>query len=249
MNIQSYTIVHYGKDYIAWALRSIFPFVEQAHVFYTPHPSHGHSSNIRPIETASEIAEEAQQFNYQDKLVWHNQSGIRYEGNQRDDAVKVCKDSGADIIIVLDVDEIWHSNVLEESLDIVINGNARNWLINFTHLWRSFNHCCRDQGWPVRFIDLRQDNDSVGYIPKELGDIYHFGYAVTDKVMEYKWNIHGHKNELRSGWLHNQWLSILPVEDCHPTNERGFWNTEPFDKNELPHFMRQHPFFHLDRIE
>ena len=254
MKIHSYTVCHYGKDYIGWALRSVFPFVEQAHIFYTPTPSHGQRSSVRPIETKQQIIEEAYQFDYNNKIVWHDQSNILHEGNQRDNAVAVCKEAGADIIIVIDYDEIWNSQVLERALEIVIAGQARNWLLNFTHLWRSFNDCCRDEGWPVRFIDLRVDDDSNGFIPKEAGDIYHFGYAITDKVMKYKWEIHGHKSEMRPGWLDNQWQQKPPVENCHPTNSRneediGFWNTEPFDKYQLPEFVRQHKFWHLDKIK
>ena len=251
--IHSYSIVHYGKDYINAALQSVLPFVEQAHIFYTPLPSHGQQSSVRPIETSEEIQEEIKQLNT-DKILWHNTSRLKYEGNQRDYAVKFCKDAGADIIIVLDYDEVWPVETLQRALEIVEYGQGRNWLINFTHLWRSFNHCCRDQGWPVRFIDLRVDDDSNGFIPKEAGDIYHFGYAITDKVMKYKWEIHGHKSEMRPGWLDNQWQQKPPVENCHPTNSRneediGFWNTEPFDKYQLPEFVRQHKFWHLDKIK
>ena len=159
------------------------------------------------------------------------------------------------MILVLDCDEIWNSEVLQRVLEYAWNENkARNWLINFTHLWRSFEWCCRDQNWPVRIIDLRHKNDSVAYLPKELGEIYHFGYTVSDKLMRYKWEIHGHKAELRPGWLDKHWSWWPPQENCHPTNDRneegvGFWNPELFDKRELPLLMRNHPFYGLKKIE
>ncbi len=247
-------VCHYGRDYINSALRSVLPFVEQAHIFYTPHPSHGFRSPVRPIETKDQIQEEVQQLN-SSKIIWHDQEGILYEGKQRDNAVEIVKEAGADIIIVVDVDEVWQASVLKRALQIVEAGDVRNWRVNFTHLWRSFNHCCRDEGWPDRFIDLRQDvPGGYGYIPTDTGDIFHFGYAVTDKVMRYKWAIHGHRQELRVGWLDNEWQYKPPVENCHPTNStneegKGFWNTEPFDKEQLPEFMRSHLFWHLDKIK
>lgn len=253
LNIQSYTVVHYGVDYIAWALRSILPFVEQAHVFYTPHSTHNFQSKIKPPETRDQILKEASRFEYayNHKLRWHDTLGFRYEGEQRDYAVQVCKEAGADIVIVIDVDEIWDVFVLEQALEIVKAGNTRNWLINFTHLWRSFNYACKDNNWPVRFIDLRQepDSQSVGYIPNDLGEIYHFGYAVTDKIMVYKWKIHGHKNELRSIWFEEKWNNWIPgIEDVHPTNARNWWFPKSFDKTRLPEYMKEHPFYEREMI-
>lgn len=249
MRIHSYTVCHYGADYIGWALRSVLPFVEAAHVFYTPHPSHGYSTAQACPEYSAPLFEAAKQFDYNNKIRWHQISGILNEGPQRDTAVRLVKEAGADVILVVDVDEVWHDHTLEEALKLVEANSVRNWLINFTHLWRSFNWCCKDNGWPVRFIDLRDTEKETAYIPKELGDIYHFGYAVTDKIMEYKWQIHGHKGELRSIWLDEKWHGWQPgVEDVHPTNEDNWWKPEPFDKTELPEFMRDHPFYNLERI-
>lgn len=250
MKIHAYCIAHYGKDYIGYALRSIFPFVDIAHVFYTSHPSHGHQVQERPPELSIQLFEAAKQFDTDNKMRWYQSGNIFYEGQQRDMAVRHCQQSGADIVLVVDVDEIWPADVLEQALQLVINGNANKWLINFTHLWRSFNWCCRDNAWPVRFIDLRPgDKQDTAYISKELGDIYHFGYAVTDKIMAYKWQIHGHKDELRNGWLDEKWYQWQPgIEDVHPTNSDNWWKPESFDKMQLPEFMREHPFWGVEMI-
>lgn len=248
MRIQSYTIVHYGADYIGWALRSILPFVDVAHVIYTPHPSHGTQTPARCPENAAQIFEAATRFDTDNKIRWHQINAIFREGEQRDYAVQLCKQSGADVILVVDYDEVWQTDILDKALGIVQAGNVRNYLINFTHLWRSFNWCCKDNGWPVRFIDLRQ-NEGIAYIPAELGDIYHFGYAVRDEIMEYKWLIHGHHNELRPIWFEEKWHGWLSgIEDVHPTNEKNWWKPETFDKEQLPEFMKEHPFYNLDII-
>jgi len=91
-------------------------------------------------------------------------------------------------------------------------------------------------------------------VPRTLGPIYHFGYAVTDETMAYKWRIHGHKDELRPGWLDGKWQAWPPEDDCHPTNGRktdgtGWWNPEPFDKWQLPELLRGHPYWDLERVE
>ncbi|MHC4271878.1 MAG: hypothetical protein ACYST2_06155, partial [Planctomycetota bacterium] len=96
-------------------------------------------------------------------------------------------------------------------------------------------------------------NNDTFYIPKEY-DVYHFGYAITNHVMQYKWKIHGHKNELRPDWFNDKWSRWPPPDNCHPTNGRNengkpFWTPRLFDKLKLPVFMAEHPFFGLDKIE
>jgi hypothetical protein len=248
MIVHSYTIAHYGKDYLSAALRSIIDHVDQAHVIYTPHPSHGHSTNVPCPETQDDIFKAADIGS--PKVHRYELMGIRHEGPQRDYAVELCRKAGAEMVLVVDCDEVWPENVLSAALSYAWYENkARGWLINFTHFWRSFNWVCRDQGWPVRIIDLRHPLGTIGYIPKEFGDIWHFGYAVPDSIMTYKWRIHGHRNELRRDWFETKWNAWPPPPDCHPTNSEGFWNPEPFDKEKLPEIMRTHPFWAAERID
>ncbi len=254
--IIAYMVAHYGVDFIPYAIQSVYNQIDEIHIVYTPHPSHGYQTSVSPIETKEQVQDAVFTRAPNDKVHWHISFQAYREGDHRDLAVRLCVDAGADMILVVDCDEVWHDEVLKSALDYAWQKNeARNWLINFTHLWRSFNWCCRDEGWPVRIIDLRHsDRNSVAYIPREIGEIYHFGYAVKDEIMAYKWKIHGHKDELRLGWLQNQWNAWPPVEDCHPTNGKneagkGFWNPELFDKVRLPSLMRSHSFWNEERIE
>ncbi len=251
-NVYSYTIAHYGADYIGYSLKSIQQLVDRLYVFYTPHPSHGHRTNIEPIETREDIWKAIADIGAS-KLYWY-ETDIWNEGQQRDYAVQTLTHDDADLILVVDVDEIWHPHVLDKALNHVwqMNG-ARNWLINFRHAWRSFNFMCDDQNWPVRIIDTRHSG-GTGYVPKELGDIYHMGYAIRDEVLRYKLSIHGHKDELRPNWYEEKWQAWPPVDDCHPTNGKndegiGWWNPQPFDKRELPYVLHSHPFWDKERIE
>ena len=245
--IIAYMVAHYGKDYIPYALRSIVNHVSHVNIFYTPHPSHGHQTTAQCPETKEEIWQASDIGS--DKIRRYELKNIFYEGQQRDHAVELCKQEGADLILVVDCDEVWPAEVLTQALEFVwIENKARQWLINFTHLWRSFNWVCRDQGWPVRILDMRY-NSGLAYVPKEFGDIYHFGYAVSNSIMAYKWKIHGHRDELRPGWFENKWLQWPPPPDCHPTNSEGFWNPVPFDRDQLPSVLHDHPFFHLEKVE
>lgn len=251
--ITSYSIVHYGSSYLQYALRSVRQLVDHSYILYTPHASHGHKTDAKPIESRDEIMSSIP-ADLWDKITWIDTDGFWHEGQQRDYALSVAS-ANADIVINLDYDEIWHYSTLKNVLNYVweVNG-ARNHLLNFTgHFWRSFNYICKDENWPVRIIDTRHSK-GIGYIPTELGPVWHFGYAVSDAVMRYKWLCHGHKDELRPGWYEEKWQAWPPVEDCHPTNGRkengeGWWNPEPFDRYLLPEFMWSHPYFNLERID
>lgn len=251
IKVNSYTVLHYGRDYLPYALRAISPLVNHSLIFYTPHPSHGHQANISPIETREELMSSIQEW---DKLTWIDTDNFWYEGQQRDYALKVASEN-ADLVLVLDYDEFWNLDVLERVINYVWKQNrARNWLLNFSaHLWRSFGYACTDDGWPVRVIDTRHDS-GLAYLPKELGNVYHLGYAISSKVMQYKLSIHGHKDELRPNWFVEKWQAWPPSDDCHPTNGRkangeGWWNPKPFDKYLLPSVLHSHPYFNLERIE
>ena len=248
MNVQSYTILHYGADYLPYALRSVYDYVDQLHVIYTPTPSHGTMIDAAPPDSREELLHAAFAHNPDKKIKWYDVDWIRDEGPQRDTAVQICKQNGADLVLVVDCDEVWPAATLQKALDYAwVHRSARNWLINFTHFWRSFDWVCRDNAWPVRIIDLRHD-DGTGYIPKELGDIYHFGYAVRDEILKYKWLIHGHKAEMRPDWW-AKWNAWPPVDDCHPTNGEGWWKPERFDKAQLPVILLEHKFYNVERIE
>lgn len=252
MKIHSLTIVHYGSVYLSYALRSVNPVVERSFIFYTPHPSHGHRIDAPPIESREQIMASIPADEW-DKLTWIDTDNFWYEGHQRDYALSVAGEN-ADLVLVVDYDEVWPAETLTAVINHVWRENkTRQWLLNLSHLWRSFNYIIRDDAWPVRIFDLRHDS-GLAYVPRELGPVYHFGYAVSDEVMKYKWLCHGHKDELRPDWFETKWAAWPPVDDCHPTNGRktdgtGWWNPEPFDRQELPEVLHSHPYFDRERIE
>jgi hypothetical protein len=248
MNVHSLTILHYGKDYLGYALRSIYHSVDQLHIFYTPTPSHGHSADVPPIETKKELQAAAYAYDPDDKVRWYDVIGLRHEGEQRDLALATVEAAGAELVLVVDCDEVWRSDIVDVFLKHASESFTRNHLVNMFHFWRSFNWACHDDGWPVRIINLKH-SDGTSYMPKDWGKVFHFGYAVTNQIMWYKWQIHGHKSELRPNWFSTHWSAWPPPDDCHPTNDKNFWMPKTFDKSQLPVFMAEHPFYNLEKIE
>jgi len=178
------------------------------------------------------------------KVKWHKPERLwKKEGDHRDYALSLCS---GDLVLVVDCDEVWHPPVLEKALKMAWDGSVRDWLINFTTPWRSFNFVCRDNLWPIRIIDRR--HEGTAYLPKETGEIFHFGYCTTEKILNYKMKVHGHLNQWRPGWYEEKWSAWPPVDDCHPTDV-GIWHPESYDRMKLPKIMRGHKFWDLARIE
>ena len=242
MRVEVYQIVHYGLDYIGSALRSVYNQVDAIHVVYSPHPSHGFKTDLLPPETREQLMAAA--LDVGPKVQWHDVDRFWTEGPHRDYALSLCR---GDLALVVDADEVWEPATLEAALKHAYDkADARTWLINFTTPWRSFRWVVRDNMWPVRIHDLRQPQDAgPGYIPKELGDIWHFGYAVRDSIMKYKLSCHGHRREWRPDWYLTKWDVWPPQPDCHPTC-LDTWFPEPYNKNKLPQVMWGHPFFNVE---
>lgn len=253
-NTQSLTVLHYGLDYLPYAIKSIYDQVDRLNIFYTPTPSHGHRTAAAPIEEREDLLAAAYNYDPDNKIHWFDTAGLVYEGQQRDLALATVQQAGAEIVVVLDYDEVWPRGMIESCLDYVQGKPVRQWMVNMVHFWRSFNWACYDHGWPVRIINLAYPAGVSTLPANDLGRVCHFGYAIRDEIMRYKWEIHGHKAELRPGWLDREWTAWPPVINCHPTNGtdgqgRPFWSPVRIDKTTLPEFMRQHPFYNLDKIE
>ena len=251
MDINCYTILHYGSHYVGYSLQSIYKVVDDIRVFYTPTPTHGSVSGsvkLPDSESLDNLKRVIAQSNTPIKFYkMATHSGAIHEGLQRDAALKSCSD--ADVTMVSDYDEIWPTDQLEAAIEYIKNNRGpRNWLVNMKHFWRSFDWVCHDNNWPVRFIDHDQQN-GVGYIPKEILQPLHFGYAIPSELLLYKISIHGHRSEFRDHWYTDKWLAWPPPSDTHPTNSKDFWIPEPFDKTTLPDEMHSHPFFSLERID
>lgn len=244
MKIVSLTVLHYGREWLEWALRSVYQVMDEMHIFYTPHPSHGHSTKARCPDSREELYGIGEMF---PNVAWHDTEGLYYEGQHRDYARHVCIDAGADVILVLDADEVWDIDDLERA--IVLQPGLWKSRVK-GHLWKGVNWVCRDACMPDRVIVPGSNEprylDSLGF--------WHFGYAISMISMIYKLRIHGHHNELKPRWypeVYRDWKSPADTPECgvHPTcgcddrTGKPFWAPEPFDRYEIEHLVGDHPIF------
>ena len=242
--IIAYYPIHYGSDYLGYSIKSIYDHVDQIHILYASKPSHGHRSNLVNPDSLEMLKSASLMFGDPGgKIVWHSGDWAN-ETAQRSTIYKIAGEVGASMCLAVDADEIWDKHVLEGAIDSAFKNNKRQNLIRMLTFWRCFHKVAVDEFWPIRIL-IPNGEEGVHYLD---GRVNHFGYARSIESIEYKISIHGHKNEWRKEWLdvYRKWPNSRDF-DLHPTG-KDVWSLSDFDKTALPEYMREHPYFNLERI-
>ena len=236
--IYGFTALHYGADYLAEAIRSVSSVVDKHYVIYTPKPSFGHGTKLTCPDTEEELRALAPDS------VWIKRQFYN-EGAQRD-AIEQYLPNDTDLVVVVDADEVYGPHV-EDAVDNIMvlpqNKRCKRWRVRgFHHLWKSSHFVCTDAMDPIRFIDYRGTRNEYGAV---WCPVLHFGYAQSSDLMAYKWDIHGHKAELRKDydWLkmYREW-KMDSCHDVHPTCV-GIWDPKPFRPETIVPDIVDHPLF------
>jgi len=188
-------------------------------------------------------------------LRWHF-GNWQYEGQQRGAILDYAPD--ADVIIAVDSDEIYSEKLIENIINYGTSNDMKlKYLrVPFIHYWRSFSRCVlHDPAFPVRVtipngLTFTDGTISEGAWTPEWGVVNHMGYATTPAIMAYKWQIHGHKDELRHDvdWYKDVFMANRQY-DCHPVGSE-FWQPEDVNPlNYMPSWMQEHPFYGMKVIE
>lgn len=239
LRVAAYTPLHYGAEYLRYAIRSVIDYVDEYHVLYTAQGSHGHVTEARCPETRHQLYREAV-AGAGDKLRWHD--GIwPYEGAQRDTIFML---TDADLIVALDADEIWMPVTIKAAIQQAADRpEIRGWRVPMVHFWRSFYRAVlHDPAYPVRVINTHSTSGE-GTVQTNT-PIAHMGYAQSEAIIQYKLLTHGHRNEFRQDcdWLRDRFLANAQ-RDCHPVGSE-YWNPEPVTPADyLPDWMRTHPYW------
>ena len=250
MKVVGFTALLYGRDYLGYAIRSIIDHIDEYHVAYTSIGSHGHRSDVKCPETRAELYAIAAQA-AGDKLRWHD-GEWPYEGAQRDSIHEYAPD--ADVIVVLDADEIWPAGMAEK---VIALPNRVYWYpkrmrLPMIHYWRSFYRAVLyDPAFPERVIYPKKELNETGFYNLfDAEPINHMGYAQRPEIVQYKQLTHGHRNEWRKDvdWFTDRFMANAQT-DCHPVGSE-YWNPERVDPLEyMPHWMQDHPYYHKQVIE
>lgn len=248
----AYYALHYGKEYLAWSIRSIQDAVDRIYIFYSDVPTYGYGSGAACPDSRGELEREAHRFATK-PIVWVD-GRWGSEGHHRQFALDHIRgDAGWDAqVLVVDSDEVWAEGAASRAIWHATRANSSyKWLAKFRNYWRSFNWMVHDGFEPIRVIDLRFANNqsSCDRLP-DTEHVMHFGYAQSDAITQYKWTCHGHQAELRPGWM-ERYVNWAPgVGDLHPV-VIGLWDATPTsdeDRNELAKVLFDHPYMGLDII-
>ncbi len=212
--VAAYYILHYGKEYLHESMKSVYPFVDKIFILYTDLPSHGTISNLQNPDSREEL--KAQVFDPKHKVTWIDGRWPN-ETKHRNAAMDLCKQHGAEIVLVCDYDEVWVGDVSEMIHQARLQGKFE-YRIRMRHIWQK-EWVCDDVHRQGRIYNL--NGEGIEYMQDEVS-ILHYGYSISDELMKYKLSIHGHKSELREGWFEDTWMA-RKTKDCHPVCI-DFWN-------------------------
>ena len=245
MRVIGYMPLHYGKDYLMESLNSVIDLCDKFVILYTPSPSYGYGSSIKCPESEAELRKIAEDVCGK-KLTWHSRN-YHGEGEHRNEIFKFA--FGYDLILTVDADEIVDTDEMRKGLEIAYKGVHRNYGIKgYINLWRNFDYACYDGFLPIRVINIHNQHKDMSHLEVK---IWHFSTCQSKTIMDYKYEIHGHKSEIRSNWLNDIFYSWNPdnkFDDVHPV-AFGLWNPVEYDKQLMPLTLRKHPNFNKNIVE
>jgi len=240
MKVIAYSPIHYGLEYFKESLLSVVDVVDRFVVLYTPVPSYGYGTASACPDNEGELKAIAQSV-LGDKLQWITK-GYNSEGQHRDEIYKYAH--GYDVLLAVDADEVFHTEELKKAIEIVAVGAHRNYGIKgYVNLWRNFDTACYDGFLPIRLINLKNRKKEMSNVPVT---IWHFSTCQSETIMRYKYEIHGHKSEIRGNWLDDVYYGET-MEDLHPV-AIGLWNAVKYDKELMPDYLKEHPNYNKDRV-
>lgn len=243
MKIIGYCPLHYGREYLAYSIRSVIDAIDELHILYAAQGSHGSRTTIPCPETRDELYGIASKA-AGNKLRWHEGDWTN-EGDQRMSIHQYAPD--ADLILALDADEVWGDGLAQEAIEFAQRNNVHTVRLPFIHLWRTFKRgFSHDPSYPTRVINPHIPGGDIT-MPTDKR-VWHFGYCQSSIIVAYKTLTHGHRGEFRRdcNWIDEVFLANRQY-DCHPVGSE-YWNTEDLDLSQLPSVLRDHPYRNLELI-
>lgn len=242
MRVIGYIPLFYGAEYLEACIKSMQNHVEKIIIVYTDKPSQGHATTIECPESEELLKSIA--FKSSDKIEWHK-SNFGSEAEHRNYILKFS--DGYDLVFTLDADEIVDQEDIPNALKLAYESDKRHiGFAGFINFWRSFDYACYDGFIPYRIVNLR-NHGGTGQVDCR---VYHFSTAQNIETIRFKWNVSGHKDELRKNWIDDIYLKWTPenqFNDLHPV-AFGLWNATKFNKELLPEILKLHPNFNKETI-
>lgn len=232
----AYIPLFYGSCYLKEAIQSVAPFVDKIMVFYTDRPSYGFGTEITCPDTEEKLRNIAESES--DKIQWVKGQWST-EGEHREEILKYS--NGYDVILTFDADEVFNQDDLPVALENVSRGTSRYWGVEgYINFWKTFDWEVKDFFRPIRFINLKEGNFGQSEVHQT---IYHFSCCQSDEIMNFKYEVHGHKNEISCDWLRDKYYAWTPenkITFLHPSSQQVWGDAFAYDKTQLPQSLKNH---------
>ena len=114
MKVLAYIALHYGSEYLHYAIKSIDDYVDKILILYTEKPSYGQGTKMQCPDDQKTLEEIA--FNASDKIEWVTIPPIIEEHRHRKLGIEYANKHGYSLIMVVDSDEVWNPNEVEPAI-------------------------------------------------------------------------------------------------------------------------------------
>ena len=261
MKVLGYVMLHYGLDYLEYALTPLCEVCDKVIILYSMNPTHNMKNNRVSMESRAELQAIAAKFQ---NVEWIDVFDCVTEGQHRGEIFN--HSDGYDVLVNADYDEVWDLEDLRRAVHECYNSPYRNHGIDgFLNFWRGFGYVAAkhkirqengeylegeesDRYRPIRLIHLREKNTTKQ--PDIKAKIFHFGYVIERRKMQYKLSIHGHRGEMLNNWFEvwRKWQPSNSKGHFHPVSSEIWLEIRPFDRGNLPAVMQKHPYFNIEKV-
>lgn len=238
MKVISYMPIHYGREYLRESILSFIDLVDVLYIFYTSEGSMGQRSRRECPESQTELKTIAKKA-AGDKLQWVDVSGkIGNEHQHRNLIFQYT--NGYDLVFTSDADEVWDTDHLRKAMNQAAQSKGKNIGVEgYINLWRSFDFEVKDAFRPIRFYNLRAKANVMDVVQCR---VWHFGYCQRERIMRYKFDVHGHK-EIASDYVDRKYFAWTPdskIKYLHPASNDVWVEAERYDKRQMPNLLKEH---------
>jgi len=154
---------------------------------------------------------------------------FKTEGEQRTAISKFAKEKGYDYIFVIDADEYYRRESIQNAMKFIEEHPAKRYDIDREYnFWKNENWEIIPRISKVRLFCVPTGTVFPGYrnvnVPKLIMPtnviLYHFSYVGPDERILSKITHFSHANEIRKGWYENVWKKWTPeMENIHVTGD------------------------------
>lgn len=257
-------IVHNGTDYINYAIKSIYNYVNQIIIIHGKVELYPDKDEYDTFEQLLKLKDEIDylnKINLVTKKSWSDKIEMQNE---------IAKRVTGDYYLKLDHDEIWKPETLLDAIQYMNDNNADIIKMPFLHFWTNFHTIAKDAGgkwstchpriwkWQDGFHHTKSFNyfvdknnakvshsryKDVTFLDNEF--VYHFGYVRALADVQNKIDYYGsRKIEQYAIDTYTNWSKLS--DRTQPTQNVKSW-AEIF-KDKLPNILINHPFYKMDDV-